>query len=136
MKNGEVEHDPLLNELIGQYVKTRDVLRKCKEGYEEFIKPHQELMNKLQGDLLSFLDGNGVESVRTKQGTACVRTDTTAPLDDPDAFIEFVVVNEAFELLKRAANPAACREYVKEHGELPPGVHLTSTRTVSVRAPT
>ena len=84
--------------------------------------------------MLEFLDTHrpGDRPRPTRARSTC-RIKHTASLGDPDAFMDYVMKNGAFELMDRRANSTACREFAEEHGSLPPGVKLNSTRTVGVR---
>jgi hypothetical protein len=54
-------------------------------------------------------------------------------LADPEAFMKYVIDNQAFDMLDRKANVTAVKEYVQETGALPPGVNLSSIKTIGVR---
>jgi hypothetical protein len=56
-------------------------------------------------------------------------------LADPEAFMKFVIANQAYDLLDRKANATACRDYAAEHQNLPPGVNMSAVKTVGVRSP-
>jgi hypothetical protein len=45
----------------------------------------------------------------------------------------FVKTTNNYDLLDRKANVTAVKDYVSENGTLPPGVNLSSIKTVGVR---
>lgn len=122
-----------VEERVKQYIATRDALKKMDEEHDQRKKPLVELQNMLTGWLQNFLEKAGAESIKTSEGTCYTTTRYTASLADPEAFMNYVKANDAFDLLDRKANSTAVKEYVAEKGTLPPGVNLNSISTVGVR---
>lgn len=118
---------------VKQYIATRDALKKMDEEHENRRRPLVELQNMLTGWMQKFLEKAGAESIRTSEGTCYTSTRYTASLADPEAFMQYVINNNAFDLLDRKANSTAVRAYVDEKGALPPGVNLSSISTIGVR---
>jgi hypothetical protein len=121
---------------VGQYIQIRNALKKMDEEFEAKRKPLVEIQQILSGWMQAFLEKSGSESVKTASGTCYQSTRYTASLADPEAFMKFVITNQAYDLLDRKANATACRDYVEEHKNLPPGVNISAIRTVGVRSPT
>jgi hypothetical protein len=121
---------------VAQYIQIRNKLKEIDKEYDDKRKPFVELQNMLSGWLQSFLEKSGSESVRTASGTCYQSTRYTASLADPEAFMNFVIANQQFDLLDRKANATACRDWAEEHKNLPPGVNMSAVKTVGVRAPT
>jgi len=115
------------------FVQARDEIKRLEDAHEEALKPIKEIKAKLEGRILEFLDVSGLTSGKTPYGTAIATVKDSASLADPDAFMNWVMKNGAFELLDRRANTTAVRDYVEEHGTLPPGVNFSSRKTASVR---
>lgn len=118
---------------VKQYIATRDAIKAANEAHEERIKPLVDLQNRLTGWLQNFLEQAGAESIKTSEGTCYTTTRYTASLADPEAFMKYVIGNNAFDLLDRKANVTAVKDYVAEKGTLPPGVNMSSISTVGVR---
>ncbi len=115
------------------YVYLRDKKKLIDDEYNEKKKVVTDKMDQLEGLLQAFLETHGLQSLKTKFGTVYLSTKTTASLADPEAFMDFIVANELFELLDRRANSTACKEYAEEHKALPPGLNLNSYTSVGVR---
>lgn len=121
---------------VGQFVQIRDMIRKVKERHEQELKEFLEVQAQLQGWLEAFMTNSGSTGVKTAHGTCYKSTRFTASLADPDAFMKFVIANNAYDLLDRRANAVAVKDYVKENnGNLPPGVNLNAISSVGVRRP-
>ena len=126
----------LINDRVKQYVFIREQLRAKKEAYEKDIAELVEIQNILTGKLQEFMERNGADSIKTSSGTCYNSTRYTASLQDPQAFMDFVIKTNNFDLLDRKANVTAVKSYVEENDNLPPGVNLSAIKTVGVRAPT
>jgi hypothetical protein len=127
-----VENTDHIDKRVEQYLWIRGEIERIEKANVEALKKHRLTKEKIAGELLEFLDKNHLKSARTAFGLVTVLVKPTSPLTDPDAFIEFVRENDAYELLNRAANPTACLAYAEEHGSLPPGVKINSRRTIGV----
>lgn len=136
--NGKItpEVQVRFDELAAHWRTLDEQLDAFAKEYDDKIRPFKQLQIEISDTLLGMLDATGAESVRTKQGTVKIDDRTTAPLDDKDAFMEFVIDNKLFELLNRAANAPACQAYVKEHKQDIPGLHFNRRRVATVRKPT
>lgn len=122
-----------VDERVEQFIRVRDKIAEIKEKQQKELEPWQNLKDMLEGWLQMFLDKTGQEAARTKHGTAYSSSRTTASLPDADAFMKFVVANSLFDLLDRRANATACKDYVAANGVLPPGVNMTTMKTIGVR---
>ena len=133
--NGKIETSPRLNKLVAMYLAIRKKKEQIEERHKKELVQIEAMKQKLTGTLMEILDRTGQESARTTEGTVSLSMRHTASLADPDAFMDYVMKNGAFELMDRRANSPACREFAEEHGSLPPGVKINSVRTLSVRSP-
>lgn len=116
-----------------QYVALRDKIREISERHTAELKPFVDLQNDLTAWFTQELDTVGAKSVKTSEGTVYQSTRYSASLNDPKAFMDYVISNNAFDLLDRKANSTAVRDYVEQHKSEPPGCKLSAIRTVGVR---
>ena len=123
-----------IDKWVEQYIALRNRMKELEDYFEEYMKPYKEAKDKLAGHMLEMLDAAGIESAKTEQGTVYIYPRSNASLSDPDAFMDYVAEHGLYELMDRRANSTACREFAEEHGELPPGVKLTTIRTIGVRS--
>jgi hypothetical protein len=122
-----------LEKRIAQYVEVRLKIREVTARHEEELKPLIDLHNDLTAWLIEMLDAAGAKSIKTNQGTIYQNTRYTASTTDPKAFMDYVISNNAFDLLDRKADPTAVRDFIEQHESEPPGVQLSAIRTVGVR---
>lgn len=119
-----------------QYISLRAKIAEITERHRQELAPFIETQNLLTAWFTQNLELVGAQSVKTANGTVYQSTTYTASLEDPKAFMDFVITNEKYELLNKSANATAVRDFVKETGGLPPGAKLNAKRTIGVRRPT
>jgi hypothetical protein len=122
-----------INKRVSQYVALRDQIKKLDDEHKEKMKPFKETLEKLNSVLLSHLININGDSVRTDAGTVYRTAKKSASLADPDAFMRFVISEEAWDLLDRKANVTAVADFIEETDTTPPGVNFSSTFVVGVR---
>ena len=124
-----------VSEWVKEYVMIRDMIKAKKDAFEKSLEKasarHNELTDLLQG----FLEAAGADNIRTPYGTAHGVTKHSASLADPETFMNFVKAGNHFDMVDARANVTACREWTTEHGVPPPGVNLSSFKTIGVRRP-
>src|SRR5579859_530091 len=121
--------------LIELYLADKKRQAALKEKWAAENSKYAERLQKLSGAIQEILNAQGGTSIRTKAGTAYTKDKTTASLSDPDAFMKHVIRTGEFDMLDRKANANAVLEYAKKHGDLPPGVNITTISLVYVNSP-
>lgn len=124
---------PKIDTRVEQYIKLRDKIKEIETKHKEELKPYKDTLEKLNAVILAHLNLVGGESIRTSAGTAYITAKKSASLADPQAFMEYVISNEAWDLLDRKANSTAVADYIEQHDAPPPGVNFTTTNVVGVR---
>jgi hypothetical protein len=124
---------PMYEKRTGQYVAVRDKIREIEERHKEELKEWKDAIEDLTAWFTQALDKHGAKSVKTTQGTVYQSTRYSASLSDPKAFMDYVIANNAFDLMDRKANSTAVRDFIEQHKSEPPGVRLSAIRTVGVR---
>jgi hypothetical protein len=122
-----------LEKRVEQYIAVRDKIKEIQDKHSEELAPLIEMQNLLTTWLQDFLSTAGAQSVKTSEGTVYASTRYSASLGDPQAFMDYVIKNSAFDLMDRKANATAVRDFVETHKSLPPGVNLNAIRTIGVR---
>ena len=124
---------PLINKRVKQYVELRDKIAKLDEEHMEKMKPYRELLDQLNSSLLNQLIGIGVENVKTDAGTVYKTKKRSATIADGKAFMDYVILHKAWDLLDRRANVTAVADHIEEFHSQPPGVNYSETFVVGVR---
>jgi hypothetical protein len=116
-----------------QYVQVRDMLKALDEEHNKKRKELTAILESLSGIIQKFMDDHSLENLSTGAGTCYKSVRHTASLADPAAFMDYVITNNAFDLLDRRANSTAVQAFVKEHNVLPPGCNLSQIQSLGVR---
>jgi len=122
-----------ISKRVNQYVRLRDEIKRLDDEHKERMKSHREVLEKLNNVLLSHLNDINGDSVRTDTGTVYRSAKKSASLADPDAFMRFVIGEQAWDLLDRKANVTAVADFIEDHQTPPPGVNFSTTFVVGVR---
>lgn len=122
-------------ELVSAYVTLRDERAKLKEAYETEDKKLNEDMNKIEQTMLSICNEIGADSIKTSAGTVIRKVNERFYCTDWENFGNYVLENEAVELLERRIHQGNFREHmVNTEGQgLPPGVSVMREYGVTVR---
>jgi hypothetical protein len=125
-----------IDQVIGKYIELRDKKEEVKKEMSEKIERIEAAMDKIEAALLSALQANGMDSAKTKCGTAFVTARTSATVADKEAFLGYIIQNEEWPLLDIRANKTAVTEFkTQKNGDLPPGINWREEVVVQVRRP-
>lgn len=122
-----------MDELVEKYVLLRDKKAEITAAYKEQVGRIDDVLDKLEAQLLTKFDELGLESVRTSHGTAYKSHKTFASVGDWDSIIKYVHETGNWQLLTRNVSKQAVCEFMDETGELPPGVNWRDEVVVNVR---
>lgn len=124
-------------QLIDGYLKLRAKKKALEAEHKKVLGPINALMEQLDGLMLGICDTVGTTTLKEEGiGTAFVGESTSASIKEPDAFKQFVIANERWDLVNWSANAEACVAYAAEAKVLPPGVTVSTARYMNVRSPT
>lgn len=122
-----------MEELVEKYIKLRDTKAQLSADFKSRTAKLDEVIGKIEGVLLSQFMDLGMESVRTKAGTAYKSTRVSATVADWDNVLDFIQRNELWNMLEHRVNKTAVEQFKEEHGDLPPGVNWREEVVVNVR---
>jgi hypothetical protein len=120
-------------QMVEFYIKLRDHKRQCDEEYKKSMERVNLAMEKIEGELLTFLKENGSESLRCDSGTVYRKTQDSATVEDRQQFLDHVLQTGDFDALDVKANKTFIKTILEEGKQLPPGVKYTTMHTVGVR---
>jgi hypothetical protein len=118
---------------VAQYVALRDKAKEIEERHKAELKPLKDTMEMIGGLLQKFMEDNKTDAIKTEAGTCYTTTRSHAALADAEAFKQFVIGGNHFDMLDWKANSTAVRDYIKEHKAQPPGVNFTTIQQIGVR---
>jgi len=129
----EVAERPKLDAVVERYVALRDMKAQLKAEYDRKVADIDTALDKCEKFLLATMNEQGVESMKTKAGTAYKAPRTSVTVADWDAFFGWVRENEAWAMLEHRVSKAACEEYREVHDDIPPGLNRRAEWVVNVR---
>ena len=102
-----------VDDLVGLYVKMRDVKSAKQKEFDDWKKAHEEKMAKVEAALLKHLNESGAEAVRTEHGTAFLTRKMRPSIRDFGALREYILKTGHVDLLQRRVSTEALRELRK-----------------------
>jgi len=122
-------------ELVAAYIALRNERAKLKDDYEEADKKLVTDMEKLEKSMLEICNEIGADSIKTTHGTLMRRVNERFYCTDWDNFKNYVLENEAVELLERRIHQGNFKEHMTQiEGQgLPPGVNVMREYGITVR---
>ena len=130
------DNNMTVDQVIAAYMKLRDQKAQVEAETKEKVKAIKQKMEKIESWIKEKADEDGVTSFKTGSGTAFLTTTDFASVENWDAMIDFVLSNEAYDMLEKRVSKTAVRGYIKENKEVPPGINYGTRLDVNVRKPT
>jgi hypothetical protein len=125
-----------VEELVDEYIRLRDQKSAIAAKAKEITDKLEAKMADLQQEIVGKFGELGVESARTKAGTAFLKTSRSTSVAQWDDFLPWVQTTGNWHMLTRAANKTAVLEYADAHEDLPPGINLYSKIELGINRPT
>lgn len=123
-------------DLITEYIQLRERKKAAEETYKQWLDTNfNRRLERIEVELMAFLNETGSDSIKTVNGTAFKRSETSVTVADQKEFSRFVVGSEAWALIDFRASKTGVKEYLEEHQALPPGINFTASTAISVRKP-
>ena len=126
-----------LEDLVKAYLTIRVEREKILHEYEEQDKKLKEDMTLIEQSMLRVCNDTNADSIKTQHGTVIRKLNERFYCNDWDNFRNFVLDNEAVELLERRIHQGNFKEFMSEHQQdgLPPGVNVMREFGIVVRKP-
>lgn len=122
------------NAIVQHYLVLRDHKDKITAEFKAAVAEIDAQMHNAEMYLLNQLNESGIDRMGTAAGTVMVNVKTLPGFEDRVAFNEFVRQTGAIELLQARLSSTAVKEFMDSHaGQLPPGVKVTTERSVQIR---
>ena len=119
---------------IKQHMALRSQIEAVNQRAKEEVAELKKKQMMLEQWITERAKQDGLENIKTQNGTAYWSTHYTCSVAEPDSFFEFVKSEEAWDLLEKRASKSAVKAYIDEQGETPPGVNFGSYKAFNVRA--
>jgi hypothetical protein len=126
-----------LEELVKAYLTLRTARETLATEYDTKDKELKAEMLVLEQSMLGICNDTNANSINTQYGTVIRKMNERFHCNDWDNFKQFVLDNEAVDLLEKRIAQGNFKEFMSERPEdgLPPGVNVMRELTVVVRKP-
>lgn len=122
------------DKLVKIYTKIRDARTAAKRVFDEQDKELKAKQERIEAELLRFLNENKLDNSRTEHGLFYRQVDVLPAGSDWEAFYDWVAKEGAFDALERRIKKGFITEYMETHdGDLPPGVSVNKRYVLRVR---
>jgi len=123
-----------LERLLRAYMKMRDTRAENKRLFDETDRGLVEKLDLIEAQLLKMLNAAGSDSLKVSGvGQAFLGKKVIVNATDWNALWHHILEHQDTELLQKRVASRAVQDYVEANGELPPGVSMSTERTVNVR---
>ena len=125
------------DDLVQAYLALRVARDSLKRDYEVKDEEVKGQMAVLEQELLKICNDTNATSIKTNKGTVIRKLNERFFCSDWDNFRDFIVDNQAVDLLERRIHQGNFKEFMSQHeGDgLPPGVNVMREYGVTVRKP-
>jgi len=123
-------------DLIGTYVDLRGKLKAADAAYAAWKKEHFDApMDDIELKLLDQMNQTGVDSFKTKKGTAYKKKAVSVTTADGSEFRRHVIGLEAWDLIEFRPAKTAIMDMVDAGEPVPPGLNYSTRYNVNINAP-
>ena len=120
--------------LVKAYIKLRSAKDDLRRNYDLQDKDLQDQMNTIQSEILDFCRNSGLDSLKTKYGTAMRSVKERYWCTDWDSFRTFVKENDAIELFEKRIHQTNMKQFMETNPELlPPGMNIEREYSITIR---
>jgi hypothetical protein len=125
-----------IDKLVAAYRNLRDAIAEKEAAHTKEIGELRDKMETVSATLLEFCNENGLDSVKTPEGTVSRRVRTRYWSSDWDSFHRFVEEHQAFHLLEKRIHNGNMAQFLEENPDLhPQGLQADRKYTIQVRKP-
>lgn len=116
-----------------KYLELRDEV----EAIDRKAKAKKAELTKIMVDIENWFaltaEEQGLKTIPTLAGTAYWAVHTSASVAEAAVFRDYVISNQAWDLIETRASKTAVKSFIEGHGEPPPGVNFSSIRVFNLR---
>lgn len=121
-------------DLVRKYLELRAYVEAATASFEESLKPYKAGLETIEGAIHKHLDDNGLDNIKTPDGTAFKKSGTRVRVKDRQVFFDFVKTQpNGLDMLAGNLVKEEVLKYVKEHETPPPGIDYVTYIGVQVR---
>ena len=116
-----------------KYLELRDAVDRIEKEAKAKTAELKKIMVDIENWFALTAEEQGLKTVPTGVGTVYWSVHNSASVAEPTVFKDFVVQNNAWDLIETRASKTAVKSYIEGHGTPPPGVNFSSVRVFNLR---
>ena len=116
-----------------KYLELRDAVDRIDKEAKAKTAELKKIMADIENWFALTAEEQGLKTVPTGVGTVYWSVHNSASVAEPTVFKDFVVQNNAWDLIETRASKTAVKSYIEGHGTPPPGVNFSSVRVFNLR---
>ena len=121
-------------QLVTIYVKMRDKRQKLQQEFDEQDGKIKEQQDQVTQALLELCKDTGAEGLRTSAGSVFRTVKTRYWTSDWKSMKQFILDNDAFELMEQRVHQTNMKDFLEEHPDLmPAGMNVDRKYVINVR---
>ena len=121
-------------DLVKKYLELRAWLEADAKASDARREPYEKAMATIEGVIHKHLDDNGLDNIKTPDGTAFKKSGTRVQMADRASFIEFIRQQpDGLDYFTNSVSKEKILEYVKQHETAPPGINYVKFIEVQFR---
>lgn len=125
-----------MDKLARVYIKIRTKIQKLTQEYEAQVEELHAQQNEIAMAMKDQMLALGSTTLRTDAGTIMLGKKKRYYTEDWQSFKEFMVENDAIDLLEKRIAQSNMAKFLEENpGLVPPGLNSNTEYAVSVRKP-
>lgn len=124
-----------ISDIVLLYRTKRAEAAAIRDRHKKELAEVQGVIQHAEDYIHSHLKATGVKSVRTEHGTATITTRVSKSVEDWNELKQFVKENDCMDIMYKSVSNPAVKEWEEENDRTIPGLKVTQTQSLSVRAP-
>jgi uncharacterized protein with von Willebrand factor type A (vWA) domain len=125
-----------MDRLAKIYIKIRTNIQHLTQVYDKEIEDLKAQQASISSAMKEQMKAIGSKSINTEYGTVMMRLQTRYETHDWDSFKQFVITNDAVDLIERRIAQLNMAKFLEDNpGLVPPGLNSKSEYVISVKKP-
>ena len=123
-----------MEKIVRAHLAIRDKRSELKKQFDTTDGDLKKKQERLEAEMLRFMQESGTESIRTEAGTIYQQESVKPAASDWSAFYDWVKENDTFDALEKRIKATFVKDFMEENdGETPPGVSVYREYVARVR---
>lgn len=124
---------PQIAAIITKYLELREAVDRINAEAKTKKAELETAMSGIESYLMKLAIDTGQTNFGSADGTAFVTTETHCGVENFDYVLGFVKETGLWGMLTKGVSKTVVKEYLDEHGQLPPGIKWSAHKVIQIR---